>query len=119
MQASEAGGGTATVPVTIDVTDVVDTAPPAPADLSASLSDNEFALTWTAASGAAKYDPQHHFVGSTAAWASLAEVTSPSATYSPEGGPFCGTTYEFRVRAYGDGTTSHRRVGRRRRTWPP
>ena len=106
VQASDGAGGTSTATVAISVTNVADAAPPAPTGLSASLSDDDFSLTWTAVTGAAKYDPQHHFVGSTADWASLAEVTTTSATYSPEGGPFCGTTYEFRVRAYGDGTAS-------------
>ena len=32
-------------------------------------------------------------------------TTATVLTFSPEGGPACGTTYEFRVRAYGDGTT--------------
>ena len=32
-------------------------------------------------------------------------TTSTSQTFSPEGGPECGTTYEFQVQARGDGKT--------------
>ena len=105
VEASSEGGGSATATVEIGVTDVAEDAPPAPAGLDVTLSDGTFAITWNAVTGAARYEAQHHIAGSVDDWTSLPETTGTSAPYSPTGGPACGTTYEFRVRAYGDGTT--------------
>ena len=38
-------------------------------------------------------------------WTALTETTAAATTYTPAGGPACGTEYQFRVRAYGDGET--------------
>ena len=43
--------------------------------------------------------------GSGNAWEALPAVQSASATYTPAGEPQCSSTYEFRVRAHGDGFT--------------
>ena len=40
-----------------------------------------------------------------AVWTALTETTTAATTYTPAGGPACGTEYQFRVRAYGDGET--------------
>ncbi len=106
VEASNEGGGSATATVEISVTDVSpEKLPPAPEDLAVSLADGTFTITWSPLTGAARYEAQHHKVGSIDDWTSLPETTGTSATYSPTDGPACGTTYEFRVRAYGDGTT--------------
>ncbi len=106
VEASNEGGGSTTATVEISVTDVSpEDLPPAPEDLAVSLADGTFTITWSPLTGAARYEAQHHKVGSIDDWTSLPETTGTSATYSPTDGPACGTTYEFRVRAYGDGTT--------------
>ena len=75
----------------------------APSDLSVRLAGGVFTAMWTAVSGADRYEVQHRVAGG--AWTPLAAVTGVNATYAPEGGPVCGTTYEFRARSHGDGLT--------------
>ena len=79
--------------------------PPAPTGLSTSLADDAFTVTWTAISGVDEYEVQWRIAGSGDSWAALPAVTTVSATYVPTGGPECSSTYEFRVRAHGDGFT--------------
>ena len=105
VEATDGRGGTATTTVEITVTDVAEDPPPAPSGLSVSLTDSTFTTTWTALDGAARYEVQHHVAESEDYWTSLPETTGTSVTYSPTDGPACGTTYEFRVRAFGDGDT--------------
>ena len=105
VEASDGRGGTDTAIVEIDVTDVAEELPPAPQGVSVSLSDGAFTIVWDPVAGAAWYEAQHRISGSEDDWASVATTTAAAVTYSPEGGPACGTTYEFRVRAYGDGMT--------------
>ena len=78
---------------------------PAPTDVSTSLADNTFTITWSAVTGAANYEVQHMVADSGVDWAVVGTTTSTSSTYSPTDGPVCGSTYEFRVRAYGDAST--------------
>ena len=78
---------------------------PAPSVVSASVSEGTFTITWSAVTGASRYEAQHRVSGSDEDWTGLPSTESTSATYRPEGGPLCRTTYEFRVRSYGDGTT--------------
>ena len=78
---------------------------PAPSGVSASVSEGTFTITWSAVTGASRYEVQHRVSGSDEDWTGLPSTEGTSATYSPEGGPLCRTTYEFRVRSYGDGTT--------------
>ena len=85
---------------------------PAPGGLSASLSDDAFTVAWTAVEGAGLYEVQYRTDGSGEDWASAATTTAAGLTYSPDGGPSCETTYEFQVRAYGDGDDVCRRLGR-------
>ena len=105
VEASDGRGGAATATVQIAVTDVPEDAPPAPGGLGVSLTDDTFGVTWSAVTGAAFYEVQQQVSGSGVGWALAATTTGLSATYSPAGGAECGTTYEFRVRAHGDGTT--------------
>ena len=105
VEASDGRGGSATTTVEVSVTDVLEDTPPAPGGLGVSLTDDTFGVTWDAVAGAAFYEVQQQVSGSGAGWALVATTTGLSATYSPANGAGCGTTYEFRVRAYGDGTT--------------
>ena len=79
--------------------------PAAPTGLSASLTGGDFTVTWTALSGVDEYEVQWRIDGSGNAWEALPTVQSASATYTPMGGAQCSSTYEFRVRAHGDGFT--------------
>ena len=96
--------GTDTATVTITVTDVAENTPPAPENLSASLTDDTFSISWDTLSGSANYEPQYRTGDSDDDWMALPTTTGTSTTFSPAGGAACGTTYGFRVRAYGDGT---------------
>ena len=109
VEADDGNGGTDTATVEINVTDVAEDPPPAPADFRVSLTGETFTLTWAAVSGAAQYEVDHRVAGS--GWTSLDPTTETTQTYSPEGGPACETTYEFRVRARGDGTAHAARWG--------
>ena len=77
---------------------------PAPSGVSASLSDGTFSIGWEAMDGVDRYEVQYQTDDPNDDWAALGTATTTSLTYTPEGGPDCGTTYQFRVRAYGDGT---------------
>ena len=98
-------GGTSSTTVEITVTDVAEGTPPAPDDLAVSLSSGTFAISWSGVTGAGQYRVQHRTGGSAGTWTSLDATTGTSQTFSPEGGPSCGTTYDFRVQAQGDGET--------------
>ena len=77
---------------------------PAPGDVSVSLSAGVFTVTWSAVTGATHYDVQYR-TGMEDDWSSVATTTAVTATFDPDGGPACSTTYEFRVLSRGDGTT--------------
>ena len=79
--------------------------PPAPTGLNASLAVGTFTVTWTAISGVDEYEVQWRIAGAGDSWAALPAVTTATATYAPTGGLECSSTYEFRVRAHGDGFT--------------
>ena len=78
---------------------------PTPGGLAVTLSSGTFTITWSAVTGAAEYEAQHQVSGSSDGWTGLPATSGTSATYSPTSDPSCGTTYEFRLRSYGDGTT--------------
>ena len=105
VEASDGRGGTATTTVAITVSDVAEDPPPAPSGLSVSLADGAFTISWTAMAGAARYEVQHREEGSGDDWTVEGTSTSASLTYTPEDAPDCGTTHEFRMRAFGDGET--------------
>ena len=77
---------------------------PVPQGVTVSLADGEFTISWSAVTDAADYRALYRTGGSEAEWANLDATTDTSQTFSPEGGVACGTTYEFRVQARGDGT---------------
>ncbi len=79
--------------------------PPAPKTVIASLADDTFMISWDAVPGAARYKSQSRKSGANQEWADVGTTETTSSTFSPAGGPDCGSTYEFRVRSYGDGTT--------------
>ena len=79
--------------------------PAAPTGLSASLTGGDFTISWTALSGVDEYEVQWRIDGSGNAWEALPTVQGANATYTPMGGSQCSSTYEFRVRAHGDGFT--------------
>lgn len=105
VQANDGRGGTDTAMVTITVTNVAEDLPTAPTGLNVSLANDTFSLSWTALTGVANYEPQYRIGGSGGDWVALPTVTAASTTFSPTDGPACATTYDFRVRAYGDATT--------------
>ena len=80
-------------------------APPAPQGLGVTLANGSFTITWSAVTGADQYRVGHRTGGSEGEWTDLDATTGTSQAFSPEGGVACGTTYEFRVQARGDGTT--------------
>ena len=104
VEARDDREGFATTTVEIEVTDVAEDAPPAPTGLGVTLADGTFTVTWSVVAGASVYELQQQVLGSAEGWAAVATTAGLTQTYSPPGGPACGTTYEFRVRAYGDGT---------------
>ena len=79
--------------------------PPAPGIVIASLADGTFTISWDAVEGAARYKAQSRKSGSDEEWADVETTETTSSTFSPVGGPDCGSTYEFRALLYGDGTT--------------
>ena len=79
---------------------------PSPTGLVVSLSGGTFSISWTAVRDAARYEAQYRIAGDDDYWLWMADISQDTAVnYSPEDGTVCGSTYEFRVRAYGDGTT--------------
>ena len=77
--------------------------PPGPGGLSASApGENSVSVSWTALTGADKYEVQYR-QGSSGNWSTYKnDITGTSPTVS---GLQCDTGYQFRVRAYGDGVT--------------
>ena len=77
--------------------------PPAPGGLSApSSGENSVSVSWTALTGADKYEVQYR-QGSSGNWTTYKnDITGTSPTVD---GLQCDTGYQFRVRAYGDGVT--------------
>ena len=104
VEASDGRGGSATATVHIAITDVAEDTPPAPTGLSASLTAGEFSLSWDPLTGASHYEAQYRD-DPTGNWDVIGTTTVTSTVFSPVGGPACGTTYRFRVRAYGDAQT--------------
>ena len=104
LQYADSDIRTDTATVTINVTDVAEDLPPAPRGLNVSLLDGAFTITWSALDGVNNYEAQYRTGGAQGAWASAGTSASIGLTYTPDGVPPCGTTYDFRVRSYGDGT---------------
>ena len=60
---------------------------------------------WSVVSGASRYELQDRTDGPGGEWTRVGTTTSATLAYSPAGGPECDTTYDFRVRSYGDAAT--------------
>ena len=90
VQADDGRGGTDAATVNITVSDVAEDLAPAPEGLETSLTDNTFTLTWNAVEGASKYEAQYR-TSDTNDWTALPETERTTTTYTPEGGPACGT----------------------------
>ena len=105
LEASDGRGGSATTTAEIAATDVPEDAPVAPGGVSVTLSGGTFTVGWEPVTGAGLYEAQYRVEGAGAGWSSVGTTTATVLTYSPEGGPACGSTYELRVRAYGDGVS--------------
>ena len=102
VAASDGYGGTATTTVTIRVTDVADTGP-LPANLVAGTSGlTSIGLSWDAVSNARTYRVAYRVTG-TDTWTHVADALT--GTFDIVEGLTCGTVYEVRVLAYGDGPT--------------
>ena len=83
---------------------------PAPATLTAAASGEETAnLSWSSVSGGSGYQVQHRRSEAGESW-TTATSTLTSTTYAVSG-LRCGATHDFRVGAYGDGTTYNSRTG--------
>ena len=78
-------------------------APPAPADLSVDLTAEAFSVEWSAVTGAASYEIKYRKAGSEAAWVTRPTTANTNETFTPTGDSPCSGTYEFQVRAQGDG----------------
>ena len=97
IEVSDGNGGSASIALTITVEDVAET-------LTATPGVTSVALSWDAVSGAAKYRVEYRArpeAGETAAWTTDAD-TLTTLTHTVDE-LSCGTAYEFRVSAYGDG----------------
>ena len=83
---------------------------PRPASLSATASGEDTArLSWSSVSGGSGYQVQHRRSEAGESW-TTATSTLTSTTYAVSG-LRCGATHDFRVGAYGDGTTYNARTG--------
>ena len=78
---------------------------PAPGGLGVSLTGGTFTAMWSVVSGASRYELQDRTDGPGGEWTRVGTTTSATLAYSPAGGPECDTTYDFRVRSYGDAAT--------------
>ena len=83
VEVSDGRGGTAEAEVDIEVTDVPEDLPPAPDDLGVSLEDETFSLSWTAVTGADRYEAQYRIAGSEDDWTALPATGGTSVAFSP------------------------------------
>ena len=83
---------------------------PAPASLTATTTGEERVdLSWSAVTGAFGYEVQHRIDRGDERWYTVVEnATNTTHTVSDL---WCNTTHDFRVGAYGDGTTHNARAG--------
>ena len=103
VKASDGHGGAATTTVSISVTDVLEGAP-APTGLTASYRFGSFAVSWNPVTGTTSYQVEYRSQGGS--WIREGQYSQTWTQFSPGVGVEfpCGATYEFRVRAYGNGT---------------
>lgn len=78
-----------------------------PASDKVTVADNAGAaigIAWSAVAGADRYLVQRRVAESSDGWSKVTDVASLSTAFTPPGTTLCGTTFQFRVRARGDGT---------------
>ena len=97
-----AGGASATTDVTVTVTSGALVPPPAPQNVAATPAATSLELTWDAVAGVSAYRVESRASGA-ADWTTAADkLTATTHTLADLA---CGTAYEARVSASGDGTT--------------
>ena len=106
IEVSDGHGGRASITVMITVGDVVDTPPPAPENVVATPAATSVALSWDAVAGATTYRVEYRVRPAateteTATWTTDDDMVATTTHTVDE--LTCGTAYEFRVSAYGDG----------------
>ena len=97
-----AGGASATTPVTITLTAEALTPPPPPPNLAVTAGLTSLALSWDALPGASHYAVDY-LPPNAKVWMVATETLTASAFSLPD--LRCGTVYQVRVSAYGDGVT--------------
>jgi len=75
----------------------------APTNLTASYNNNQVNLSWTASSNATGYQVERL---SNSGWQQIDTVSSSATTNYTDANVNCGTIYQYRVRAVGDGGNS-------------
>ena len=95
-------GRSDTAAVRVEVTDVAETGPPVPQRLTTGLVGTTIGISWDALTGADQYRVQYRIGGVAGEWVNLEAQTATNASLTMQE---CGTTYEVRVQAHGDGTT--------------
>ena len=100
VEVSDGRGGSAIATVTITISDVLDTLAPAPQNFAVALSGTDFSFIWDPVPGTSEFRVQFH-TGDDQWTEAVTGISGTSTTLTPD----CGTTYTFRVQAYGDGTT--------------
>ena len=107
VEASDGRGGEATATVEIEVGNVAEAGPPVPNGVTYTYNPpaGTFDFSLRAMTGVDMYRVQYRVGGAEGTWINLDATTETNLTFAPEGGPVCGTTYEFRIQAHGDGET--------------
>ena len=78
--------------------------PLSPQGLSVAVTNVGFDISWSRLTGVSQYQVQYRSGGAAADWINHFATMNTTQAFNPEGGFPCGTNYEFRVRAEGDGT---------------
>ena len=107
VEARDGRGGTARATVEISVVRAGQSLPAAPQGVSASLENGVFTISWNAVTGAGLYVVEYRAAGARF-WNTLSYTASTTQVFRPGA---CGTMYEFRVQAQGDGVSRVARWG--------
>ena len=78
--------------------------PPSPQGLSVTVTDVGFDISWKRLTGVSQYQVHYRSGGAAADWINHFATMNTTQAFNPEAGLSCGTSYDFRVRAEGDGT---------------
>ncbi len=105
---SDGNGGSASIAVTIEVVDMADLLPGAPANLTAGTpGERGVELSWDAVTGAGEYRVERQASGATEWTVNEDGITETTHTVRL----ICATTFQLRVSAYGDGITHAQQWG--------